>query len=78
MFTVYLLKSLKTGKNYGGFTNKSAEERLIDHNQGSNQWTRANKPLKLIYYEKYFCEKDARSREKFLKSGVGSRIIKAI
>ena len=78
MFNVYLLISLKLGKTYVGSTEKDVVIRLSEHNQGSNKWTKANGPFKLIYYESYYCKQDALHREKFLKSGVGNRVIKAL
>jgi len=77
MFFVYFLQSERNGKTYVGSTNKVPEIRLKEHNDGSNKWTRNNRPLKLIYYEKYFCQQDAKSREKFYKTGFG-KIIKKI
>jgi len=74
MFYVYFIKSLKNKKIYVGFTSKDPNLRLEEHNQGSNNWTKINKPFKLIYYETYFCEKDARLREKFYKMGFGKQI----
>jgi len=78
MYCIYLAKSLKNNKIYVGFTSKAPEERIKEHNSGSNKWSKENGPLKLIYYEQYFCCKDARMREKFFKSGVGKKIKKAI
>jgi len=78
MYSVYFAKSLKNGKTYVGYTEKDPTERIKEHNQGSNKWSKQNGPFTLIYYEKYFCEKDARLREDFYKSGVGKRIKKAI
>ena len=78
MFYVYILKSLKNNKSYTGLTNKKLEIRIKEHNSGSNYWTRQNGPFKLIYYESYFCKEDAMNREKFLKSGIGKRLVKAI
>ncbi len=78
MYSIYFAKSLKNGKIYVGFTPKHAEERVIEHNLGSNHWSKANKPLKLIYFETYCCEKDARLREKYFKSGIGKRVKYAI
>lgn len=52
--------------------------RLKEHNFGTNKWTRANKPFSLVYYESFYCKQDALHREKFFKSGVGSRIKKII
>ncbi len=78
MFSIYLLVSLKTGKTYVGTTEKDVKERLKEHNLGSNTWTRTHKPFKLIYYETYYCKKDAVHRELFLKSGIGERVVKAL
>ncbi len=75
MFFVYILKSLKNNKSYVGVTEKIPTTRLDEHNLGSNQWTRHNKPFELIYYESYYCKKDAFHREKFLKSGIGNKLV---
>lgn len=78
MYYVYFAKSLKNGKVYVGFTKKEPEKRVKEHNSGSNSWSNQNKPLKLIYYESFVCEEDARLRERFFKTGVGKRIKKSI
>jgi len=78
MFIVYVLVSLKTGKPYVGVTSKKPTERLKEHNEGHNQWTKGQRPLKLVYYEQYICKEDAYLRESFLKSGIGNRLIKII
>lgn len=78
MYSVYLIKSLKNGKVYVGLTGKNSKERLEEHNKGANKWTKGNRPFKLVYYEEYVCNADARKREKFLKYGVGNKIVKAI
>ncbi|MEZ4156810.1 MAG: GIY-YIG nuclease family protein [Candidatus Paceibacterota bacterium] len=75
MFTVYVLKSLKNGKRYVGYTSKQASVRLQEHNSGSNKFTRENKPFKLILEEKYGDKKEAMKREKFLKSGQGRKFL---
>ena len=74
MYFIYFAKSLKNEKIYVGSTSKKPEERLKEHNQGSNKWTKANGPFKLIYYEKFPCKDDAKSREEFYKTGFGKRI----
>ncbi|MFC1788115.1 GIY-YIG nuclease family protein [Patescibacteria group bacterium] len=74
MYFVYFLKSLTNGKVYCGYTEKIPEQRLNEHNIGSNTWTRQNGPFKLVYYEKYNCQTDARLRELFYKSGFGRKI----
>lgn len=78
MFNVYILISLKSKKSYVGYTEKEVYLRLKEHNEGHNKWTMVNRPFKIIYYESYFCKKDALHRELFLKSGVGNRVVKAI
>lgn len=78
MFYIYFAKSLKNGKVYVGSTSKEPNTRVIEHNTGSNKWTRQNKPFKLIYYETFVCEKDARLREKYFKTGIGKKVKKLI
>ncbi len=74
MYYVYFAKSEKNGKIYVGSTNKTPEQRVVEHNQNSNLWTKNNGPFKLIYYEEYLCKQDASKRELFYKSGFGKRI----
>ena len=74
MFYVYVLKSGKDGKLYIGFT-EDLKKRLEVHDLGLNDSTAYRRPLRLIYYEGYLCEKDARMREKFLKSGRGHEVL---
>lgn len=78
MYFVYVLQSIKNRKKYVGFTEKDPKQRLIEHNNGSNSWTRDNGPFELMYYERFHCEKDAKSRELFYKTGIGRRVRDAI
>ena len=78
MYFVYFLKSQKNEKVYVGCTSKEPLDRLKEHNTNSNKFTKANKPFKLIYYEKYYCKKDALQREHFYKTGFGKKIKKVI
>jgi len=75
MFTVYVIESLRNGKRYVGFTSKTAERRLAEHNRGCNKWARENRPFKLVYREFFDNEKDARKKERFLKSGQGRKFL---
>ncbi|MDP2653633.1 MAG: GIY-YIG nuclease family protein [Candidatus Omnitrophota bacterium] len=75
MFYVYVLRSLKNNKRYVGSTQLLPEERLKQHNQGSNTWTKQNGPFRLIYSESYPTNSEARKRERFLKSGVGRKFL---
>jgi len=66
MFFLYILKSLKDNNLYIGYTN-NLRKRIEEHNSGKSQATNPRKPFKLIYYEAYFSEKDAKHREHNLK-----------
>ena len=78
MYYVYVLQSTKNQKRYIGSTGFLPEERCKQHNAGSNQWTKSNRPFVLIYHEAYVTNTEARKRENFLKSGVGRKIINQI
>lgn len=67
MFYVYLLKSCKINKTYIGFS-ADLKNRFREHNSGKVRSTKAYKPYKLIYYEAYRIESDARKREIELKN----------
>jgi len=75
MFYVYVLKSKKDNKWYTGSTN-DLRKRFNQHNSGKSTWTKGRGPFEIIYYEACFNEDDARSREKYLKSGMGKRYLK--
>jgi len=74
MFYVYILQSSSKDFRYTGFTS-DLKKRFEHHNSGANRSTARYRPLKLIYYEAYTSESDARKREKFLKSGRGREVI---
>jgi len=69
-YYVYILLSSKDKKFYTGFTT-NLKKRLQEHARGEVKSTKNRKPLKLIHYEYFINEKDARAREVFLKSGFG-------
>ena len=75
MFYTYLLKSKKYGKFYTGSTN-DLRKRVKQHNDGKSNYTKKYIPYELIYYEACINELDARSREKYLKTGMGKRYLK--
>lgn len=72
---VYLLQSKIDESLYIGYTN-NIKKRLLEHNSGKNFSTKRSKPWKLIFFEGYLDEKDARRREKYLKTNQGARLIK--
>ena len=75
MFYVYVLRSLKNRKRYIGSTKILPGERLKQHNQGSNVWTRQNGPFELLLEEQCMSMSEARKRENFFKSGVGRKFL---
>ena len=75
MFRVYVLKSLKNSKRHVGYTSKLAEERLWEHSNGSNKFTKQNGPFVLFRQECYINKTEAIKREKFLKSGQGRKFL---
>lgn len=66
MYFVYILKSLKSQKLYAGFTS-DLRKRLKEHNLGLVLSTKPYLPWKLVYYEAYLSEAEARHREHNLK-----------
>jgi putative endonuclease len=66
MHYVYILRSLSYRLLYIGYTS-NLEQRITQHNEGKSEYTKHRGPWKLVYYESYCSEKDARIREKQLK-----------
>ncbi|QQG41277.1 MAG: GIY-YIG nuclease family protein [Candidatus Woesebacteria bacterium] len=69
-FYVYILFSKKDKGLYIGYT-KDLKNRLSLHSKGQVYSTRNRLPVRLIHYEYFINEQDAKSREKYLKSGYG-------
>ena len=72
---VYILKSLKDGNFYTGYTS-NLEKRISEHNEGLVASTHYRRPLALVYYEVSLNKKDALHREIYLKTTYGKRFIK--
>ena len=71
MFSIYVLKSLKNGRRYIGYT-INLDKRLKEHNEGKNISTRNRGPWEIIYFEKKFPTREAAmKREKELKNMKG-------
>lgn len=66
MFYVYVLKSKRDGSIYVGYSN-DLRRRFKEHNEGKSLSTKHMIPLKLVYYEAYKSEADAKYREYNLK-----------
>jgi putative endonuclease len=72
---VYVIRSLKDGMFYVGFT-KDLKSRLDAHNNGKVFSTRKRTPFELVYCEGCLNQVDATNREKYLKTAWGKRYIK--
>ncbi len=77
MHYFYLLQSIKKiTEIYTGSTN-NLKSRFNEHNQGKVFSTKRYTPWRLVYYEAYASEKDARLREqKFKRHGKGNQELK--
>lgn len=67
MFFVYVLRSLKDGSTYIGFT-ENLEKRLKQHNNGETRSLKKKIPLEIVYVEEYESKTEARKRELRLKN----------
>jgi len=55
MWSVYVLKSLSSGKHYVGMA-MNVENRFNEHNAGKSKFTSGHRPWKLIYSENNFVD----------------------
>ncbi|TVR30241.1 MAG: GIY-YIG nuclease family protein [Balneolaceae bacterium] len=75
MYYTYILKSEMSYSHYYGHTSDLIT-RLKRHNAGKVRSTKAYKPWKLIYSEKFATKSEAYQREKFFKSIDGYNFLK--
>lgn len=62
----YILRC-KDGTLYTGWTNQ-LEKRIRDHNEGVGaKYTRARRPVELVYYERFETKEEAMKREYAIK-----------
>jgi len=73
MYYVYALKSTSGKYIYVGMTNNPTR-RAEEHNNRKESTTRAYAPFHTLTFEKYKTRKEARAREKYLKSGAGKSL----
>lgn len=74
-YYIYILQSQKDKSLYIGYT-EDLKKRIKSHNQGKSTFTKHKRPLKLIYSEAFLDKKDAKARERYLKSGWGWRSLR--
>ena len=76
MYFVYVILSLRRNYIYVGLTS-SVERRFEQHQVGKEATTAPYRPFQLLLAEQYETRREARRREKYLKSGIGKEWIKA-
>lgn len=76
MHYVYLLHCAD-GKLYTGYS-PNLKKRIEKHQKGFVRSTKSRKPTKLIHYEAFIDEKDAKQRELYLKGGNGKKEIETM
>lgn len=74
-YCVYVLKSMKDGDLYTGFTT-DLSRRLEEHTSGKALSTAPRRPLILLFCEHYLSKSDALRREAYLKSSIGKRTLR--
>ncbi|PIR79783.1 MAG: excinuclease ABC subunit C [Candidatus Levybacteria bacterium CG10_big_fil_rev_8_21_14_0_10_35_13] len=74
-FYVYVLQSKNKDFIYVGIT-ANLKKRFFEHNNKEELSTKAYTPLKLIFYEAYRNEKDARRREEYFKTTKGKTTLR--
>jgi putative endonuclease len=75
-YIVYAISSVSKNYIYVGMTS-NLNERLHRHNAGYEKTTRPYAPFTLIYTETCPSRIEARSREKYWKSGVGKEYLRS-
>ena len=73
IFYVYVLLNSKTKNFYIGYTN-NLKRRLKEHEK--TNLPHRNQDFKLVFFEAFVNKKDAKKREKYLKSTKGRRALK--
>lgn len=73
-YFVYVLRSITYSKSYVGSTD-DLERRLKEHNSGRNYFTKRYAPWEIFYFEEFNEIKEARKREKYLKSASGRKLV---
>lgn len=74
---VYAIQSLKDGRIYVGMSS-DLQKRIKEHNLGQTKSTKGYLPWTLLYNEILSNRIEARTREKFLKSGCGKEFLKSL
>ena len=74
-YYVYVIKSSE-GYYYNGMT-ENIERRLLEHNNKTKSfWTKRGTNWKVIYFEEFENKIEALKRERWMKSGHGTKLLK--
>ncbi len=71
MFTAYILQSEIDGRYYYGFSERDAETRLQEHNEGKSYHTNKYRPWKLVWSGTFSSRSKAQDFERYLKTPSG-------
>jgi putative endonuclease len=77
MYYVYAIRSRKRSYIYVGISD-NPERRIEQHNKGYNKTTRPYKPFIVILINNFSTRREARERERYLKSGFGKEYLKTL
>lgn len=75
MITVYALHDSPSGMIYVGMT-KDLTKRVREHRRGKSFFTKRFQNFKVVYTEECRDYREGRTREKYLKSGIGKEFLK--
>lgn len=75
MFYFYTLRFRNNGKLYYGFTS-NLKNRIVAHKSKKSDFTSRNGEFDLIFLEGYLNKDDARSAERYFKTGHGREVLK--
>ena len=74
MWSVYILRSQRSGRYYVGCTNDLVR-RLLEHNSGQTRSTRSGRPWEVAFVEAFESKEAASARELEIKSWKSRRTI---
>jgi putative endonuclease len=77
MFHVYILRNVRSGRLYTGYTS-DLTQRIGQHNNGITKSTKNRGAWELVRSEEFATRAEAMRRERYLKSGKGREEVIAI
>lgn len=74
---VYALANLINDEIYVGIS-QNVEQRLLQHNRGTNRYTKPFRPWRVFFTESFSSYSQARKSEKYLKTAAGKKFLRNI